>query len=194
MYPIFVTTLLAAAAGAVVATLVTWIKDGKPDVAMAGNGLLAGLVGITAGCAALNNWSATIVGAIAGLLVVFSVAFFDKVKVDDPVGAVSVHGVCGAWGVLAVGLFASDGGLFFGDGGSLLLTQAIGVAAIAAFVGISMFIIFMAIKAVIGLRVDPHEEIEGLDVHEHGSPGYGPDVTSGMGDQVLVGAMADAES
>ncbi len=197
---IAVTTLLAGVAGALVATMITWVKDGKPDVAMAGNGLLAGLVGITAGCAAVNNWSATIIGAVAGVLVVFAVAFFDRVHVDDPVGAVSVHGVCGAWGVLAVGLFASDDsdfwkqGLFFGGGADQLVSQIIGVVAIAAFTAVAMFIIFMAIKAVIGLRVDPHEELEGLDVHEHGYPGYGVDVAAGMGDDVLVGAIADSEN
>ena len=189
--PIFVTTVLAGVAGAVVAMFVTWFKDGKPDVAMAGNGLLAGLVGITAGCAALNNWWAVVVGALAGVLVVFSVAFFDRIKIDDPVGAISVHGVCGAWGVLAVGLFATDDGLFDGGGGDLLLSQFIGVVAIAAFVAVCMAIVFGVLKATIGLRVDPAEELEGLDVHEHGYPGYGIDVTAGMGDDVLVGALAD---
>jgi Amt family ammonium transporter len=169
---------------------VTWFKDGKPDVAMAGNGLLAGLVGITAGCAALNNWWAVVVGALAGVLVVFSVAFFDRIKIDDPVGAISVHGVCGAWGVLAVGLFATDDGLFDGGGGDLLLSQFIGVVAIAAFVAVCMAIVFGVLKATIGLRVDPAEELEGLDVHEHGYPGYGIDVGAGMGEEALVGSMA----
>jgi Amt family ammonium transporter len=173
-----------------VATLITWVKDGKPDVAMAGNGLLAGLVGITAGCAGLSNWYATLTGAIAGALVVGAVYFFDRVKVDDPVGAVSVHGVCGAWGVIAVGLFATEDGLFDGGGTDLLVTQLIGVVAIAAFVAVTMAIIFFAIKAVVGLRVSPQEELEGLDVHEHGYPGYGIDVAAGMGDEVLVGALA----
>ena len=194
---IAVTTLLAGVAGALVATVITWVKDGKPDVAMAGNGLLAGLVGITAGCAAVNNWSAVIIGAIAGALVVAAVFFFDRVKVDDPVGAVSVHGVCGAWGVIAVGLFASEDsdfwkqGLFFGGGADQLVSQLIGVAAIVVFVGVAMTAVFLAIKATMGLRVSAQEELEGLDVHEHGYPGYGPDVTAGMGDAVLVGALAD---
>ena len=184
--PIFVTTVLAGVAGAVAATFVTWFKDGKPDVAMAGNGLLAGLVGITAGCAALNNWMAVLVGLIAGVLVVFSVYFFDRIKIDDPVGAVSVHGVCGAFGVLAVGLFATEGGLFFGDGADLLLSQAIGVVSIAAFVAACMAIVFFALKYTIGLRVSPQEELEGLDVHEHGYPGYGIDVAAGMSDEALA--------
>ncbi len=198
--PIAVTTLFAGVAGALIATLVTWIKDGKPDVAMAGNGLLAGLVGITAACAAVNNWSAVIIGAIAGLIVVFAVYFFDRVKIDDPVGAVSVHGVCGAWGVIAVGLFASEDsdfwkqGLFFGGGADQLVSQIIGVVSIAAFVAIAMTIVFLVIKAVVGLRVSPQEELEGLDVHEHGYPGYGDDVAAGLGDEVLVGALADHES
>jgi Amt family ammonium transporter len=196
--PIAVTTLFAGVAGALVATVITWFKDGKPDVAMAGNGLLAGLVGVTAGCAAVNNWGAVIIGAVAGAIVVGSVLFFDRVRIDDPVGAVSVHGICGAWGVIAVGLFATEDsdfwkqGLFFGGGTDQLVSQIIGVVAIAAFVAVAMAIVFFAIKAVIGLRVSPQEELEGLDVHEHGYPGYGIDVASGMGDDVLVGGIADS--
>jgi ammonium transporter, Amt family len=173
---IAVTTVLAAAAGAVVATMTIWIVGGKPDVAMAGNGVLAGLVGITAGCGVLSNWGAVIAGAVAGALVVFSVLFFDKVKVDDPVGAISVHGVCGVWGTLAVGLFAQEGGLFYGDGADQLISQLIGAVAVFAFVTVTAGALFMAIKATVGLRVSPEEEIEGLDVLEHGAPGYGPDV------------------
>jgi Amt family ammonium transporter len=192
--PIAVTTLLAGVAGCLVATLFTWFKDGKPDVAMAGNGLLAGLVGITAGCAAVNNWSAVIIGAVAGLLVVVAVYFFDRVRIDDPVGAVSVHGVCGAWGVIAVGLFAAEDsdfwaqGLFFGGGADQLVSQLIGVVSIAAFVAVAMTIVFFALKHTVGLRVGAREELEGLDVHEHGYPGYGVDVASGLGDSDLVGA------
>lgn len=191
---IAVTTLLAGAAGALIATIVTWIKDGKPDVAMAGNGLLAGLVGITAGCAALNNWSAVIVGGIAGALVVGSVYFFDRIRIDDPVGAVSVHGVCGIWGVIAVGLFAAEesdywkAGLFFGGGTDQLVSQLIGIVSIVAFTAAAMTVIFLAIKYTIGLRVSPNEEIEGLDVHEHGYAGYGIDVVTGVSDDVLIGS------
>jgi Amt family ammonium transporter len=153
---------------------------------MAGNGLLAGLVGITAGCGAVNNWSAAIIGAIAGVIVVFAVPFFDRIRVDDPVGAVAVHGVCGAWGVIAVGLFAAEDvegfwqqGLLFGGGADQLVDQVVGVLAIGAFVGVTMTIIFLGIKHTVGLRVSEAEEIEGLDVHEHGYPGYGE--TIGIG-------------
>ncbi len=176
---IAVNTTLAAAAGAVMAMLVTWVKDGKPDVAMTGNGLLAGLVGVTAGCWAVNALGAVIIGAIAGVIVVFSVIFWDRVRIDDPVGAISVHGVCGAFGTLAVGLFSAteaDGvvqkGLFYGGGGDQLLSQLIGVVSIAAFVLVTTGILFFVLKSTIGLRVDQQEEIEGLDVHEHGVPGY----------------------
>src|ERR671919_1286159 len=123
---IAVTTNLAAAAGAIIAMGVSWARGGKPDVGMAGNGALAGLVGITAGCAFVENWAAVVIGAAAGVVVVFSVLFFDRVRIDDPVGAISVHGVCGALGTLAVGLFASPRlveaagggteGLFYGGG------------------------------------------------------------------------------
>jgi ammonium transporter, Amt family len=173
-----------------------WIRSGKPDVGMTGNGLLAGLVGITAGCAAVTPQAALIIGAVAGVLVVFAVDFIERVlRVDDPVGAVSVHGICGAWGVLAVGLFArSDAegfwkqGLFYGGGADQLVSQVIGIVAITAWVSITAFILFFAIKATIGLRVSEDEELAGLDVLEHGSPGYGegfgtfrPAVTGGNG-------------
>ena len=178
---IALTTLLAGSAGATVAMLVTWLK-GKPDVAMTGNGLLAGLVGVTAGCFAVSTVGAVIIGAVSGLLVVLSVNFFDKMKIDDPVGAISVHGVCGAFGTIAVGLFSnesSDGfiakGLFYGGGTDQLVSQIIGVAAIAAFVLISTTILFAVMKATIGLRVSEEEEIVGLDIFEHGSLGYGKD-------------------
>jgi Amt family ammonium transporter len=146
---------------------------------MAGNGLLAGLVGVTAGAWVVNGLGAIVIGLAAGALVVFSVSFFDKIKIDDPVGAVSVHGVCGAFGTLAVGLFASfesEGivkkGLFYGGGTDQLVSQVIGVAAVAAFVFVAAFILFTILKVTVGLRVDAQEEIEGLDVHEHGFPGY----------------------
>jgi Amt family ammonium transporter len=175
---IALTTLLAGATGGVMATIAVWLKTGYPDVAMAGNGVLAGLVGITAGTAAVSPWGAVIIGALAGVLVVFSVFFFDRVGVDDPVGAISVHGVCGAFGTLMVGLLATEGGLFYGDGFDQLLSQAIGVVAVFAFVVVTSGALFLALKATIGLRVPPEEEIEGLDVVEHGAPGYGPDVAA----------------
>jgi Amt family ammonium transporter len=179
---IAVNTTLAAAAGAFIAMMVTWLKDGKPDVAMTGNGLLAGLVGVTAGCWAVDQLGALIIGAVAGLIVVFAVIFFDRVKVDDPVGAVSVHGVCGAFGAIAVGLFSTldaeesgglvQEGLFYGGGADQLIAQIVGVVAIALFVAVTAGILFTVLKATIGLRVPEQEELEGLDVHEHGVPGY----------------------
>ena len=176
---IAVNTTLAASMGAIAAMMTTWFRSGKPDVAMAGNGLLAGLVGVTAGAWVVNGLGAIVIGTTAGIIVVYAVSFFDKVKIDDPVGAVSVHGVCGAFGTLAVGLFSSievDGvikkGLFYGGGTDQLVSQIIGAAAIGAFVFVTSFILFGTLKATIGLRVDEQEEIEGLDVHEHGFAGY----------------------
>jgi Amt family ammonium transporter len=187
---IAVTTLIAAAAGAVLAMITVWLLTGKPDVAMVGNGMLAGLVGITAGCASVSNWGAFFIGAIAGVIVVFSVFFFDRIKIDDPVGAISVHGSCGAWGTLAVGLFATEGGLFYGDGGDQLLSQFIGVIAVFAFVAVTAGILFLAIKYTVGLRVSAEEEIQGLDVIEHGSPGYNPDVLAGGTGAAMASASA----
>ena len=169
-------TALAGAAGAIAATAYTWISTKKPDVAMAGNGLLAGLVAITAGPDVITDFWAVLVGFIGGILVCLAVPFFDKIKIDDPVGAASVHGVVGAFGVLAVGIFGTDVGILRGGGFDLLGDQIIGVVAITAFVGVTMGIIFSAIKATVGLRVPEQEEIEGLDVHEHGYPGYSADV------------------
>ena len=178
---IAVTTTLAAAAGAIAAMLTIWAKTGKPDVAMTANGLLAGLVGITAGTAVVSNIGAMIIGAAAGVLVVASVLFFDRVRVDDPVGAISVHGVCGAFGTICVGLFAADHadfqGLFYGGGTDQLVSQVIGVVAIAAFVAVTAGLLFMLIKATVGLRVSEEEELAGLDVMEHGAPGYGADTS-----------------
>lgn len=176
---IAVNTTLAAAGGAVAAMVVTWFRSGKPDVAMAGNGLLAGLVGVTAGAWVVNGLGAILIGLGAGVIVVFAVSFFDKIRIDDPVGAVSVHGVCGAFGTIMVGLFSAkeaDGvvkkGLFYGGGTDQLVSQIIGVVAVAAFVLVTTWILFSVLKATIGLRVDEQEEIEGLDVHEHGFSGY----------------------
>ena len=172
---IAVTTTLSAVSGALAAMATIWLKSGKPDVAMTVNGLLAGLVGITAGTAAVGNWGAIAIGAISGVVVVFSVLFIDRIKVDDPVGASSVHGVCGALGTLLVGVFAVDGGLLAGGGLNLFINQLVGVVGIAAFVGVASFALFYAIKATVGLRVTPQEEIEGLDIFEHGAPGYSED-------------------
>jgi Amt family ammonium transporter len=176
---IAVNTTLAGVAGAFVAMMVTWFKDGKPDVAMTGNGLLAGLVGVTAGCWVVEPVGALIIGVLAGAIVVFAVSFFDRIRIDDPVGAVSVHGVCGAFGTLMVGVFSNteaDGivakGLFYGGGIDQLVSQIIGVVAVAVFVAITSGLLFFVLKSTIGLRVSAEEEMEGLDVHEHGVPGY----------------------
>jgi Amt family ammonium transporter len=154
------------------AMIVSWIKYGKADVSMTLNGALAGLVGITAGTAAVGNLSAVIIGAIAGVIVIYSVEFFDKLQIDDPVGAVSVHGVCGAFGTIAVGFFAAEGGLLFGGGISLLITQIIGVVTVFVWAFGLGFVLFKAIDAVIGLRVSEEDEIEGLDFSEHGTDSY----------------------
>ncbi len=176
---IAVTTTLAAAAGAIAAMFYTWIKFGKPDPSMSLNGALAGLVGITAGCAFVSPMSAIIIGLIAGVLVSVSVELIDKVlHIDDPVGAVSVHGVCGIFGTLAVGLFgetaygAGANGLFFGGGFSLLGIQAVGVLAVVGWVVITTSILFAILKHTIGLRVKPEEERIGLDIGEHGIESY----------------------
>jgi Amt family ammonium transporter len=178
-------TLVAGAAGGLFATAAVWLKTGKPDVAMSGNGVLAGLVGITAGCGTMNQLGSFITGAIAGIIVVFSVFGLDRRRVDDPVGAVSVHGVCGAWGLLAVGLFAryddaflgrEKAGLFYGGGLDQLIVQVLMVLIIAAFVAVTTGILFFVMKKTMGLRVSPEEEHEGLDVLEHGLSGYAPDV------------------
>ena len=133
------------------------------------NGMLAGLVGITAGAGAISPWASVLVGAIAGALVVVSVLFFDKIKVDDPVGAISVHGICGMWGTIAVGIFGQDG---LNGGEISLTTQIIGTLSISAFAFVSSFALFFILKMVMGVRVDEQEESEGLDVAEHGSPAY----------------------
>ncbi|MCF7955267.1 MAG: ammonium transporter [Phycisphaerae bacterium] len=176
-----VTTNLAAAAGAIIAMIVSWIIGKKPDGSMSLNGALAGLVAITAGCYTVTPMGAMAIGAIAGGLVVLSVYFIDGVlKVDDPVGAVSVHGVCGAFGTLACGLFNAEGvlgtgestGLFYGGGAGQLGTQFIGVIACFAWAfGLGM-VLFLGIKAVVGLRVTPEEEVKGLDITEHGMEAY----------------------
>lgn len=178
---IAVTTTAAAAIAALTAMATVWIRTGKPDVGMTGNGLLAGLVAITAGTAAVTVIGALIIGAIAGVLVVVSVEFIEKVlKVDDPVGAVAVHGVCGAFGTIAVGLFAAQDaegfwkqGLLYGGGTDQLVAQIIGVVAIAAWTSVLAIGTFALIKATVGLRVSEEEELAGLDILEHGTAGYG---------------------
>ncbi|UUO07962.1 ammonium transporter [Blastopirellula sp. J2-11] len=175
---IAVTTNLSAAAGAISALAVSWIMFKKPDTSFALNGALAGLVGITAGCDIMSPMFAAVTGLVAGVLVVFSCVFFDKIKVDDPVGAVSVHGVCGAWGTLAIGLWAGDVGILTGGGSAQLITQAIGVAAGFGWAFGTSLVIFLLLKFTIGLRVPAEEEIKGLDITEHGMYAYPPHLVS----------------
>jgi Amt family ammonium transporter len=170
---IFLNTNLAAAAGAMAAMVVTWVRHKKPGLSLSLNGALAGLVAITAGCDIVTPSSAVLIGILAGIALVYSVELFDKFfKIDDPVGAISVHGVNGALGTIFVGLFATDGGLFYGGGTALLVTQIIGVVAVAAW-SLSMgFIIFLSLKYTIGMRVSPKVEHIGLDLSEHGESAY----------------------
>jgi Amt family ammonium transporter len=163
-------TNLAAAAGAVGAMTTAWLHLKKPDATMMLNGALAGLVGITAGCANVAPVSAVIIGLLAGVLVVFSVLFFDRLRIDDPVGAISVHGVCGAWGTLAAGLF-NTGGVTLG----IMVTQLIGIVAAFAWAFTTMFVFFKVVSMTVGLRVSAEEETEGLDAFEHGNEAYAPD-------------------
>lgn len=170
---IAVNTNLAAAAGATMTMIFTWLKYKKPDVSLTLNGALAGLVAITAGCNAAGAPGSALIGAGAGILVVLSVEFIDKVlKIDDPVGAISVHGVCGAYGTAMVGFLAVDGGLFYGGGTSLLITQLTGIGAVFAWTSAASLLLFGIIKATIGLRVSGEEEEIGLDLGEHGMEAY----------------------
>ena len=174
---IAVTTNLAAAAGGCTATFTSWIKDGKPDLSMIINGILAGLVGITAGCADVSYLSAVVIGAIAGIIVVFSVAFFDSIKIDDPVGATSVHLVCGIWGTLAVGIFGTGN----------IVTQLIGILAIGSFTVVFSGVVWYILKITIGIRVHAEEEFIGLDIAEHGMEAYSGFVKES---DVLVGGSS----
>ena len=202
---IFFNTNLAAAVACCVTLIFTWIRYGKPDVSMTYNAALAGLVGITAGCDAVSPLGAAIMGIVFGIVIVLSVEFFDKVvKIDDPVGAVSVHGVCGSLGTIMVGLFATgvstEKGLFYGGGWHLLGTQALGVVSVAAYVAVVITIVFLILKKTIGLRVDAEDEIAGLDVTEHGLltayAGFAmlPDTISDDAPVVVAGDVPIAEA
>jgi Amt family ammonium transporter len=176
---IAVNTNLAACTGFLGAMLTSWAFSGKPDPSMSFNGVLAGLVGITAGCYDVSPFGAVIIGLLSGVLVVVSVIFIDtKLKIDDPVGAVSVHGVCGLFGTVAVGLFASPvygteaAGLFYGGGASLLGTQILGALSIDIWAFVMGLIVFKIVKAAVGVRVDPKDEIKGLDLSEHNTEAY----------------------
>ena len=171
-------TCLSACAGAISAMMTVWLKYGKPDPSMTFNGVLAGLVSITAGCSEVSPVGAICIGTMAGILVVFSVLFIDQVlKIDDPVGAVSVHGVCGSFGTVMVGLFAAPGygnavGLFYGGGSSLLVVQIVGVVSVFLWAFTCGNIVFRIISATVGLRVSSEVELKGLDVTEHGADAY----------------------
>ncbi|MFI3238489.1 MAG: ammonium transporter [Lachnospiraceae bacterium] len=173
---IFATTTIAPAAATITAMGYTWIKNGKPDVSMSLNGALAGLVAITAGCSNVDCVGAFFIGAIAGVLVVVVVYFIENtLKIDDPVGAVAVHGACGIFGTVAVGLFDYNAGLFYGGGVDLLIIQIIGIVAIIAWTVVTVTIMFVIINKTIGMRASIHEEIEGLDSTEHGLESAYPD-------------------
>ncbi|MDR1746981.1 MAG: ammonium transporter [Tannerella sp.] len=170
---VFLTTNLAACAGGFFALLTAWFKYSKPSLSLTLNGVLAGLVGITAGCDAVSPWGSIIVGAVCGILMVFSVEFIDKVlKIDDPVGASSVHGTCGFAGTLLTGLLATDGGLFYGGGASLFLAQLIGALIIGVWAAGMGYVIFKGLDLIFGIRTAKRVEEEGLDIYEHGETAY----------------------
>lgn len=180
-------TIVAAAAGGLATAAFVWLKTGKPDVAFIGNGVLAGLVAITGPCGTATPIMSIVIGAVGGIIVVLAVQFFDKIKIDDPVGAISVHGVVGIWGVLAIGIFAKyddaflgrdDAGLIYGGGFEQLAVQFLMVLTILVWVGVASFVVFSALKATIGLRVNEEEEIGGLDIPEHGMAGYTADTNA----------------
>ena len=170
---VIINTNLAAAIGAISALVLTWLRYGKPDLSMTLNGALAGLVGITAGCGAVNAYGALAIGLVCGLAVVISIEFLDKkLKIDDPVGAISVHGTCGFIGTVLVGLFALDGGLLYGGGAKLLWVQTYGSLAYILWAAFGTFVVLIILKKTIGLRVSKNDEIEGLDITEHGTECY----------------------
>jgi Amt family ammonium transporter len=167
---IAVTTTLAAGAGGLVATLLSWLMFGKPDLSMGLNGILGGLVGITACCDCMSHWMAMIVGLVAGVLIIFGILLLDKLKIDDPVGAWPVHGLCGMWGCLAIGILPNA---HLASGATTLGTQLIGTFAICGWSFVTMLILFTTMKALGILRVSAVEEQKGLDISEHGMQAYG---------------------
>lgn len=170
---IFITTNLSAVTAALATMFVTWKRYGKPDLSMTLNGALGGLVAITAGTDIVSPTGAVIIGALAGVVIVFGIELIDKVlRVDDPVGAITVHGLTGAMGTLMVGLFATEGGLFYGGGWSLLGIQALGVVVVGLWSFSAAYLLFTILKKTMGLRVTRKEEEEGLDIHEHGQSSY----------------------
>ncbi len=186
---ILMTTNTSAIAAVLTSTVAAWVFIGKPDLGMTVNGCLAGLVGITASCAYVTVGASMLIGAIAGVLVVFAVMFFDRIKVDDPVGATSVHLVCGVFGTICVGLFAKEGvttlssrsGLFYGGGFGLLGVQLLGIIVVGIFVFATSSLVWYALKKTVGIRVSAEEEMAGLDIGEHGNrayPDFAPTVDS----------------
>lgn len=166
---VYYNTSMAACTATLATLIVTWIKYKKPDVSMTLNGSLAGLVCITAGCDMVDPWAAALIGVIAGVAIVFVIEFVDKVlKIDDPVGAIGVHCCCGALGTILTGLFSTSKGLFYGHGWYFLGVQVLGIVSVAAWVGVTITIVFLVLKHTVGLRVSPEEEIRGLDICEHG--------------------------
>ncbi len=160
---VFTTTAISAAMGALAAMMTSWMLLKKPDITMALNGVLGGLVGITAGADAVGPWGALFIGLVAGVIVVFSIIFFDKVKIDDPVGAISVHGICGIWGTVVLGFMVED---------ISIVSQVIGTVAFCGFAFVVAVVIALILKALMGFRVSPEEEEEGLDLSEHGEEAY----------------------
>ena len=170
---VFLTTNLSAAAGGAATMFLTWIKYGKPSLSMMLNGILAGLVGITAGCDLVSPWGAVVIGLVCGTVLVFAIEFIDhRLHIDDPVGAASVHGVCGILGTVMTGLLATEGGLFYGGGWHLIGVQCLGIVVIDLWAAVCGLLLFFGIKKVHGLRVEPRVEEEGLDVYEHGESCY----------------------
>ena len=170
---VFLTTNLAAACGGIATMFVTWIKYGKPSFSLTLNGVLAGLVGITAGCDAVDAWGAIIIGLVCGTVLVYAIEFIDrKLHIDDPVGASSVHGVCGILGTLMTGLFSVSEGLFYGHGWGFLGAEAFGILIIDLWAAVTGVILFYSIKKIHGLRVSARIEDEGLDIYEHGETCY----------------------
>lgn len=170
---VFLNTNLAACAGGVVALFVSWMKYGKPSLSLTLNGILAGLVGITAGCDVVSPLGAVLIGLICGTVMIYAVEFIDnKLKIDDPVGASSVHGVCGTLGTILVGLFAEEGGVFYGGGFGLLGAQTFAALVVAVWAALMGYILFKVLDKLFGLRVSKRIEEEGLDIYEHGESAY----------------------
>ena len=170
---VFLTTNLAAVTGGISTMFLTWIKYGKPSLSLMLNGVLAGLVGITAGCDVVSPWGSVLIGLLCGIALVFAIEFIDrKLHIDDPVGAASVHGVCGILGTLLTGLLATDGGALYGGGWHFFGIQCLGIVVIDLWAAACAFVLFFGIKKTSGLRVEPRVEEEGLDIYEHGESCY----------------------